>query len=103
MIYCLCVPPGLLLLWLLLRVVRNVRAAASTPKQPRATRRARRAGWRRLQTGMTQWEVQQILGLPLSTDNLAARARWYYGEGKFGGSVLFRDGKVVKCDRARAS
>jgi len=47
-----------------------------------------RANWRRLKQGMTQAEVEQLLGSPSKVDEQGVTTNWWYG-GYGGGSVSF--------------
>ena len=56
--------------------------------------------WRQLRVGMSEKQVQELLGRPLRV-NGGAMARWYYSEHRFHSYVVFQSGKLFSWTEPR--
>ena len=59
-----------------------------------------KANWRKLRRGMTEAEVEQLLGSPSRVEASPASTRWYYGDSPLSGIVSFnaRSGELQMWD-----
>jgi hypothetical protein len=67
---------------------------------PRATQTRSGSPWQSLRAGLTEAQVEELLGKPTSMSRDAYVVYWHYGRGNGAGRVaLTRDGKLIAWDR----